>query len=189
MSKANKIDELFWKILEIRKAVNLGEKLGRAITDPLEMYNKVLNSTSGLLKHADEDLKRLLKVAVEGKEFAKAFTNRSRCADATWLLEHLTQASAGADAANRSSLVFMNELRKHCVAVQTIAETGNEMVTAVAIMKNINIKDLAKNLSSVKVGADVMAVKEIKAMNSFTIRRMSSLIPEIDIAIGWLKVM
>lgn len=183
-AKTAQIDQLFWKIVDIRKKVKAANELAHSVTDPLETYFRTQGS---LAKNADEDLKKVLKVSLEAREFANSFSAKGsgKWKEASWLIENLTQGSAGAKAKNQQGVATLRELKTKVDAVKDVTIAADGFADAIAAMLHIDIKSIAQNLTSLSA-VNPMVWKDIKRINAATRSNLNAFSPNIDQAISLL---
>jgi len=183
-AKSAQIDQLFWKIVDIRKKVKVASEFGHAVADPLETYFRTQGS---LAKSADEDLQKVLKVSLEAREFSNSFSAKgiSKWKDPTWLISNLTEGSAGAKAKNQQGVATLRDLKTKVEAAKDVTAIADGLADAILALLHIDIKSVAQNLTSLSA-VNPMVWKDIKKINAATRTNLTAFAPNIDQAIALL---
>ncbi|MBI1323490.1 hypothetical protein GC170_09935 [bacterium] len=186
-AKTAQIDQLFWRIVEIRKKVAMVNDMAHAAADPLETYFRAQGS---LARNADDDLKKVLKVTLEAKEFANSFAAKGigKWKDASWLIENLTQGSAGAKEKNQQGITILGDLKTKVDAAKDVTVVADGLADAILALLHIDIKNVAQSLTSMSA-VNPMVWKDIKKINTATRSRLNAFSPNIDEAISLLQRM
>jgi hypothetical protein len=183
-AKTAQIDQLFWKIVDIRKKVKAANEIAHAVADPLETYFRTQGS---LARNADEDLQKVLKVSLEAREFASSFSAKGngKWKDANWLIENLTQGSAGAKAKNQQGVATLRDLKTKVDAARDVTVVADGLADAMLALLHIDIKSVALNLTSLSA-VNPMVWKDIKKINAATRSNLNAFSPNIEQAISLL---
>lgn len=189
-SKTAQIDQLFLRIVEIRKKVETGEKLIKAGADPLQQYFRVAGSKGSIAKIADSDLQKVLKVSLSCRDFVNNFKAKGigKWKDASWLIEHLTEGGAGAKQQNQKGIATLQMLKTNLTATKDLTTACDGMADAVMALLHIDIKGLAGKLTSLSA-ANPMVWSDIKTLNKATRGNIATFQPNVDQAISYLRRM
>jgi len=187
-SKTSQIDQMFWRILEIRKKVKTGEKIIDAATDPLQQYFR--SSQGSIARAADSDLQKVFKISLSCRDFVNEFQAKGigKWKDASWLIEHLTEGGVGAKQKNQQGITTLQGSKTNVTAIKDLATACDAMADAVMVLLHIDIKGLAGKLTSLSA-ANPMVWNDIKKINNATRNNIASFLPNVDQAISYLRSM